>query len=117
MAFGRYLRRRGNTWFFRFRWPKALAACQISGELILSLKTGDYRRALHRGRALRLGLDTLMPRFTPSNSKAEAEALVRTWVSVACEIATPHIECKAVVDAFADRKNLGRLFAYFCVIA
>jgi hypothetical protein len=80
MAFGRYLRRRGNTWFFRFRWPKALAACQISGELILSLKTGDYRRALHRARALRLGLDTLMPRFTPSKSKAEAEALVRSWV-------------------------------------
>ena len=80
MASGRYLRRRGNTWFFRFRWPRALAACQISGELIVSLKTGDYRCAAHRARALRLGLDTLMPRFTPSQSKAEAEALVRTWV-------------------------------------
>ena len=30
MASGRYLRRRGYTWFFRFRWPRALAACQIS---------------------------------------------------------------------------------------
>jgi hypothetical protein len=77
MAFGRYLRRRANTWFFRFRWPRALAACQISGELIVSLKTGDYRRALHRARVLRLALDSLMPRFTPSKSKAEAESMLR----------------------------------------
>ena len=80
MAFGRYLRRRGNTWFFRFRWPRALAACQISGELILSLKTGDYRRALHRARVLRLGLETLMTQFTPAMSKAEAESRVRSWI-------------------------------------
>lgn len=41
VAFGRYLRRRGCTWVFRFRWPAALAACRISGELSVSLKTGD----------------------------------------------------------------------------
>jgi hypothetical protein len=80
MTFGRYLRRRGNTWFFRFRWPRALAACQISGELIVSLKTGDYRRALHRARVLRLGLETLMTQFTPAMSRAEAEGRVRHWI-------------------------------------
>jgi hypothetical protein len=66
MAFGRYLRRRGHTWFFRFRWPAALAACRFVGELNVSLRTGDYRLALHRARVLRLGLETLMTRFTPS---------------------------------------------------
>jgi hypothetical protein len=80
MGSGRYLRRRGHTWFFRFRWPAALAACQISGELIVSLKTGDYRCALHRSRVLRLGLERLMSRFTPSKSKKEAEGLVRQWI-------------------------------------
>lgn len=74
MASGRYLRRRGHTWFFRFRWPAALAACHVSGELIVSLKTRDYRCALHRARVLRLGLERLMTRFTPSKTKREAEA-------------------------------------------
>ena len=80
MASGRYLRRRGYTWFFRLRWPAALAACQISGELCISLRTDSYRVALHRARVLRLGLETLMARFTPSTTKAEAEAIVRQWV-------------------------------------
>ena len=80
MASGRYLRRRGHTWFFRFRWPAALAACHISGELIVSLKTRDYRCALHRARVLRLGLESLMSRFTPSKTKSEAEGLVRQWI-------------------------------------
>ena len=80
MASGRYLRRRGHTWFFRFRWPAALAACHISGELIVSLKTRDYRRALHRASVLRLGLESLMTRVTPSKTKSEAEGLVRQWI-------------------------------------
>jgi hypothetical protein len=80
MASGRYLRRRGYTWFFRLRWPAALAACQISGELCISLRTDSYRVALHRARVLRLGLETLMTRFTPSTTKAEAEGIVRQWV-------------------------------------
>src|SRR5665213_2091586 len=80
MASGRYLRRRGHTWFFRFRWPAALAACGVSSELIVSLKTGDYRRALHRARVLRLGLETLMTQFTPAMSRAEAEGRVRNWI-------------------------------------
>ena len=83
MASGRYLRRRGHTWFFRFRWPAALAACHISGELIVSLKTRDYRCALHRARVLRLGLESLMTRFTPSKTKSEAEGLVRQWIDAA----------------------------------
>ena len=83
MASGRYLRRRGHTWFFRFRWPAALAACHISGELIVSLKTRDYRCALHRARVLRLGLEGLMTRFTPSKTKSEAEGLVRRWIDAA----------------------------------
>jgi hypothetical protein len=80
MATGRYLHRRGYTWFFRLRWPAALAACQISGELCISLRTDSYRVALHRARVLRLGLETLMTRFTPLTTKAEAEGIVRQWV-------------------------------------
>jgi len=80
MAFGRYLRRRGHTWFFRLRWPKRFATCGNPGELIVSLKTGDYRRALHRARVLRLGLETLMTQFTPAMSRAEAEGRVRNWI-------------------------------------
>src|ERR1700682_6731109 len=80
MASGLYLRRRGHTWFFRFRWPAALAASHVSGELIVSLKTRDYRCALHRARVLRLGVESLMTRFTPSKTKSEAEGLVRRWI-------------------------------------
>lgn len=80
MAFGRYLRRRGHTWFFRLRWPTALASCQISGELIVSLRTGDYRLALHRARLLRLQVECIMARFTPETTKDEAEAAIRGWI-------------------------------------
>jgi hypothetical protein len=80
MAFGRYLRRRGHTWFFRLRWPAALAACKVSGEVIVSLRTGDYRLALHRARVLRLQADLMMARFTPTTTKAEAETAIRGWI-------------------------------------
>jgi hypothetical protein len=46
MASGRHLRRKGYTWFFRFRWPKRFATCWNPGELDISLKTGDRRCAL-----------------------------------------------------------------------
>jgi hypothetical protein len=98
MAFGRYLRRRGHTWFFRFRWPAALAACHISGELIVSLKTRDYRCALHRARVLRLGLEGLMTRFTPSKTKSEAEGLVRQWINACLWRQEAHL---AETDGFA----------------
>jgi hypothetical protein len=80
MASGRYLRRRAHTWFFRFRWPAALAGCRVSGELGVSLGTGDYRLALHRARLLRLQAEYIMARFTPTTTKAEAETAVRGWV-------------------------------------
>jgi hypothetical protein len=80
MASGRYLRRRRHTWFFRFRWPAALAACKVSGELNVSLRTGDHRLAQHRARVLRLGLEMLMSRFTPTTTKTQAEAMVRGWI-------------------------------------
>ena len=80
MASGRYLRRRGHTWFFRFRWPAALAACRVSGELGVSLGTGDYRLALHRARLLRLQAEYIMAHFTPTTTKAEAETAVRGWI-------------------------------------
>jgi hypothetical protein len=98
MAFGRYLRRRGHTWFFRFRWPAALAACHVSGELIVSLKTRDYRCALHRARVLRLGLESLMTRFTPSKTKSEAEGLVRQWIDACLWRQEAHL---AETDGFA----------------
>jgi hypothetical protein len=99
MASGRYLRRRGHTWFFRFRWPAALAACHVSGELIVSLKTRDYRCALHRARVLRLGLESLMTRFTPSKTKREAEGLVRQWIAAneaSCS-AVAWVDCNAAI--------------------
>lgn len=80
MASGRYLRRRSHTWFFRYRWPAALAACKVSGELIVSLRTGDYRLALQRARLLRLQVEDIMAQFTPTTSKAEAESAVRGWI-------------------------------------
>jgi|SRR5664279_64539 len=80
MASGRHLRRKGYTWFFRFRWPKRFATCWNPGELNISLKTGDRRCALHRARVLRLGVEAIMARFTPATTKAEAEALVRSWI-------------------------------------
>ena len=52
-----------------------------SGELNISLKTGDYRCALHRARVLRLGLEALMTQFTPAMSKTDTEALVRGWIN------------------------------------
>ena len=38
-----YLRRRGCTWFFRWKWPRRLASGHGSAELIRSLRTADYR--------------------------------------------------------------------------
>jgi hypothetical protein len=80
MASGRHLRRKGYTWFFRLRWPAALAACGVSGEVCVSLRTRDYQCAQHRARVLRLGLETLMTRFTPRTTKSEAEGVVRQWI-------------------------------------
>ena len=63
-----------------FSPPLAGGAGRISGELSVSLRTGDYRCALYRARVLRLGLETLLTRLTPSTSKAETEAIVWQWI-------------------------------------
>jgi hypothetical protein len=80
MGFGRYLRRRGSRWFFRYKWPARLAKFGISGELILSLGTADYGPALHRARILRVEVERLVTKFVPTLSKGEAETLVRRWI-------------------------------------
>jgi hypothetical protein len=63
-----------------FSLPLAGGACRVSGELGVSLGTGDYRLALHRARVLRLQAECIMARFTPTTTKAEAETAVRGWI-------------------------------------
>ncbi|MDX6461033.1 MAG: hypothetical protein QOE55_4730 [Acidobacteriaceae bacterium] len=74
-----YLRRRGHTWFFRWKWPKRLAAFGISGELICSLKTGDYRIARRRALTLVLNIET-MTSSVDLPKRAELESAVRRWI-------------------------------------
>ena len=74
-----YLRRRGHTWFFRWKWPTRLAARGFSGELIRSLKTSDFRIARRRALTLVLRIEAM----TTSHqlpSRAELEGLVRGWI-------------------------------------
>jgi hypothetical protein len=80
MGFGRHLRRRRHTWFFRFRWPPQLAACGVSGEFIRSLKTGDYRVALRRALVLMLRIEAMLQTVSKLPTKQEAEAQVRSWI-------------------------------------
>jgi hypothetical protein len=110
MAFGRYLRRRGHTWFFRFRWPKRFATCWNPGELNISLKTGHRRCALHRARVLRLGVEAIMARFTPATTKGEAEALVRSWIDARLWRQEAHLaETGGIAFLETDEiENLGR---------
>ncbi|WP_299720695.1 hypothetical protein [Tardiphaga sp.] len=61
----------------------ALAACHISGKLIVSLETRDYRCAGIGPAFSGLGLAGLMTRFTPSKAKSEAEGLVRQRIDAA----------------------------------
>jgi hypothetical protein len=74
-----YLRRRGCTWFFRWKWPRRLADGGGSGELIRSLKTADYRTARRRALMLALKIET-MTSATDSLSRAELETAVRYWI-------------------------------------
>jgi hypothetical protein len=74
-----YLRRRAHTWFFRWKWPRRLAARGFSGELIRSLKTGDARIARRRALTLVLRIEALMS-SNEMPSRAEAEGLVRQWI-------------------------------------
>lgn len=79
MRAGRYLRRRNNTWFFRYRFASRLAACGLSGELIRTLRTSDRRVAGFRARVLALRLEVTMSQ-TELPSKAELEGMVRGWI-------------------------------------
>jgi hypothetical protein len=79
MHVGQHLRRRGNTWFFRMRWPARLAACGLTGELIRTLRTTDHRTARWRARIVALRIETAMAQ-TQFKSKAHIEGLVRVWI-------------------------------------
>ena len=79
MRAGRYLRRRNNTWFFRYRFASRLAACGLSGELIRTLRTSDRRVAAFRARMLALRMEATMSQ-TELPSKAELEGMVRGWI-------------------------------------
>jgi hypothetical protein len=80
MRVGRHLRRKHHVWFFRFRWPRRLAPCRLAGELLVSLRTQHYSLALQRARILRARVEELMSQFQPGMSKAQIEALVRSWI-------------------------------------
>lgn len=74
-----YLRRRGHTWFFRWKIPRRLAGLGFTGELIRSLRTTDFRVARRRALNLVLRLEAMTtPEKLPS--RAELEGLVRGWI-------------------------------------
>ena len=74
-----YLRRRGHTWFLRWKWPSRLAAFGFSGELIRSLRTGDFHIARRRALSLVLPIET-MTESTQLPKRAELESAVRRWI-------------------------------------
>src|SRR5258707_9262976 len=74
-----YLRRRGHTWFLRWKWPSRLAACGFSGELIRSLRTSDFRIARRRALMLVLQIET-MTESTQLPKRAELESAIRRWI-------------------------------------
>jgi hypothetical protein len=74
-----YLRRRGHTWFLRWKWPSHLAAFGFSGELIRSLRTSDFRIARRRALTLVLQIET-MTESTQLPKRAELESAIRRWI-------------------------------------
>jgi hypothetical protein len=74
-----YLRRRGHTWFLRWKWPSRLAAFGFSGELIRSLRTSDFRIARRRALTLVLQIET-MTESTQLPKRAELESAIRRWI-------------------------------------
>lgn len=71
-----YLRRRGHTWFLRWKWPSRLAAFGFSGELIRSLRTSDFRIARRRALTLVLQIET-MTEATQLPNRAELESAIQ----------------------------------------
>lgn len=79
MPIAHYLRRRGYTYFFRYRWPARLASFGFSGELIRSLRTQDFHTARRRAMSLVLRIEaTTTSHQLPS--RAELEGLIRHWI-------------------------------------
>jgi hypothetical protein len=74
-----YLRRRGHTWFLRWKWPSRLAAFGFSGELIRSLRTSDFHIARRRALTLVLQIETMIE-STQLPKRAELENAVRRWI-------------------------------------
>src|ERR1700676_2053225 len=74
-----YLRRHGHTWFLRWKWPSRLAACGLSGELIRSLKTSDFRIARRRALTVVLKIE-MMTSSIHNSGRAELETAVRGWI-------------------------------------
>src|SRR5882757_170751 len=74
-----YLRRRGHTWFLRWKWPSRLAAFGFSGELIRSLRTSDFRIARRRALTLVLKIDAMIS-STDLPKRAELESAIRRWI-------------------------------------
>jgi hypothetical protein len=77
-----YLRRRGHTWFLRWKFPRRLAGAGFSGELVKSLQTPDVRLARRRALNLVLRLEAAMTSSeTKLPSRAELENRVRSWIN------------------------------------
>jgi hypothetical protein len=74
-----YLRRRGHTWFFRWKWPKRLAARGFSGELIRSLRTGDFHIARRRAFMMVLKIEAMSSSNNVRN-RSDLESAVRGWI-------------------------------------
>src|SRR5436305_659397 len=73
------LRRRGHTWFLRWKWPSRLAAFGFSGELIRSLRTSDFRIARRRALTIVLQIET-MTEAKQLPKRAELESDIRRWI-------------------------------------
>ena len=73
----RYGPRRGLVFWWKF--PRSLAPLGFSGELIRSLRTGDFRIARRQALNLVLRLEA-MTSFEKLPSRAELEGLVRGWI-------------------------------------
>jgi hypothetical protein len=116
-----YLRRRGHTWFFRWKWPRRLAACGFPSELIRSLKTADVRIARRRALTVFLRIEAL----TSSNkmpSRVELEGLVRGWIDACVWRQEIHRAATGGIEYFdpheieqmgeGDARELDGLFRY-----
>jgi hypothetical protein len=59
LRYGQNLRRRGSAYAFRFVVPTRFVSCLVTREIVLALKTTDYRIAIGRARVLRSSAESL----------------------------------------------------------